>query len=339
MRKRSVWVEIAGLAVLVAFLLALFYVVNVGGQAGVILTDGIRYNVSAQTIASNGSGTAASGSVTVLKSYVALNCQDPDGCTITISETGARDGMVLTITNINNTSTCSDSSGVSELNGSFAASQYESLTLVYRSDRWVEQARTINATAASTSTFTNKTYDAEGTGNTLTVPFKMSWEAAICQNATAITAWSTPTSNPAVAACQTGSNTQYGTLDFADGANTLSAQRVFKLPSDWSGALDVQIYWFTSATTGSVVWQVSTICVNNAETTDPSFNTASTVTDAALGTTLQLNTASITGITTTGCAAGELMYLRVFRDPANGSDTLAATARLVTTELTYRRAM
>lgn len=323
-------------------LLLLFAAVGyVGAQAGVFFTDGLRYNVSSQTIADNGTGAAASGTVTVLKSYVALDCQDTNGCTVTVGETGARDGMLLTITLTSGsfTSTFSDSGGVSELNGSFAAVANESLSLVYRSDRWVEMARTNNATAASTATFTNKTYDAEGSGNTLTVPFKWSIEAAICQNVTAVTDWSLPTSNPAVAACQTGTNTQYGTLDFADGANTLSAQRIFKLPSDWSGALDAQIYWFTSATTGSVVWQAATICVANAETTDPSFNTASTVTDSALGTTLQLNTASVTGITTTGCAAGELMFLRIFRDPTNGSDTLAATARLVSVELTYRRAM
>lgn len=164
--------------------------------------------------------------------------------------------------------------------------------------------------------------------------------AARCDNATATSPlWSFPTSNPGVPACQTGTNTQFGTMDFADGANTLSAQLIMRLPSDWVGTIDAAFKWFTSATTGNVVWQLATICVANAETSDPAFNTASTVTDAALGTTLQQNDASITTVTITGCAAGEVLYVRVFRDPTNGSDTLAATARLVGVELTLRRAI
>src|SRR5690348_8370867 len=99
-----------------------------GAQGGVLFTDGLRYNVSSQTIADNGSGTAATGTVTVLKSYVELTCLDSDGCTVTIGESGARRGMLLTIVNVSsNTATFSDSSGVTELAGSFAAGQYDSL--------------------------------------------------------------------------------------------------------------------------------------------------------------------------------------------------------------------
>lgn len=181
-------------------------------------------------------------------------------------------------------------------------------------------------------------YDAESTGNVLTIPEKRWLPSAICQNATAVSAWSTPTSNPAVFACNTGSNTQKGTADFADSAD-LSMQTALWLPADWSGAIDVRLRWFTSATTNAVVWQVSTICIADAETSDPAYNTASTVTDTAKGTTLQDNDASITGLTTTGCAAGELMYLKVRRDSAHASDTLAATASLRGIELTFRRAI
>jgi hypothetical protein len=63
------------------------------------------------------------------------------------------------------------------------------------------------------------------------------------------------------------------------------------------------------------------------------------VTDSSKGTTLQLNVARITNLTVTGCAAPELMQLKVSRDPTDGSDTLAATANLIGIELTYRRAM
>ena len=204
---------------------------------------------------------------------------------------------------------------------------------------WVLLSGSGAVTASSTDTFTNKTLDAEGTGNSVTVTSKVWLLAAGCQNATASLLWDTPTSNPAVAACVTGTNTQKGVADFADGANALSMQQTLLLPSDWTGAIDAKFKWFSATTSGDVVWQIQTSCVADAETDDPSWNTASTVTDTAKGTTNQTNDASITGLTATGCAAGELLHIKVTRDPAHASDNHAATARLIGVELTLRRAM
>lgn len=193
--------------------------------------------------------------------------------------------------------------------------------------------------AQNTIVLLNHQFNVESTGNVLTTVEKTWVQAARCDNATATSPeWSFPTTNPGVPACQTGTNTQYGTMDFAD-ATSLSAQTHLKLPSDFTGTVDAKFVWVTSAITNSVVWQLSTICVADAETSDPAFNAASVVIDAAKGTTLQLNDASITTVTITGCAAGELLYLKLTRDAAHASDTLAATARLIGLELTYRRAM
>ena len=194
------------------------------------------------------------------------------------------------------------------------------------------------STATSTDTFTNKTYDAEGTGNVFTIARRIWFPTAGCNNATAGSIWDLPTASPAVAACITGTNTQKGVLDVADSAS-LSAQIAYKLPSTWTGTVDANIKWLTSATSGDVVWQLATICVADAETDDPAFNTASTVTDTAKGTTLQTNDAAITTVTVTGCAAGELMHLKILRDSAHASDTLAATARLIGVELVIREAI
>lgn len=177
---------------------------------------------------------------------------------------------------------------------------------------------------------------AEGSG--LTIPRRIWLPAAGCNNATAGSVWDLPTTSPAVATCVTGTNTQKGVLEFADAAN-LSAQITHKLPSTWTGTVDANIKWATTATTGSVVWQMQTSCVADAETDDPAFNTASTVTDAAKGTTLQTNDAAITGVTVTGCAAGELLHLKILRDSAHASDTMAATARLIGVELVIREAL
>ena len=194
------------------------------------------------------------------------------------------------------------------------------------------------STADSTTTFTNKGLDCEGTGNTCTIPRRIWLPAAGCNNATAGSIWDLPTSAPAVAACVTGTNTQKGVLDFAD-ASDLSAQITWKLPSTWTGTVDANIKWFSATTTGDVVWQIQTICVADAETDDPAFNTASTVTDTAKGTTNQTNDAAITGVTTTGCAAGELMHIKIRRDAGHASDNHAATARLIGVELVIREAI
>jgi hypothetical protein len=195
----------------------------------------------------------------------------------------------------------------------------------------------LTAYASDTVTMTNKTIDAEGTGNVVSMPTKAWLPAAGCQSTTPASFWDAFTANPATAACVTGSN-QKGVLDF-DAATDEFGQVTIMLPSDWVSTLDAKIVWFAAATSGNVVWSVQTICVADAETDDPAFNTASTVTDAAKGTTLQVNTASITGVTTTGCAAGELMHINLSRDANNASDTMTGDARLIGVEITMRRSM
>lgn len=196
-----------------------------------------------------------------------------------------------------------------------------------------------SVTPTNTVTLTGKTIDAEASGNTITIPFKMWLPMAGCQNATAILLWDSPPSNPGVAACVTGTNTQKGVADFADGANSLSLQITLLLAEDWSGAIDAKFVWFSSTTAGDVVWQIATICVADGATDDPAFNTASTVTDTTKGSANQLNFATITGVTTTGCTAGSVMHVKVFRDPANAADNMAGTARLIGVQLTKRRAL
>lgn len=192
-----------------------------------------------------------------------------------------------------------------------------------------------------TKTFTNKTLDVEGTGNVITAPFKVWLPTAGCNNATAGAFWDLPTATPAVAACVTGTNIQKGVLQYADTTGGFSAQTTLILPADFSGAIDARIIWRTSATTGNAKFSLSTICTDVAATAtdDPAFNTASTVTTAAPGTTLRIQSSSITGVTATGCVAGNLLHLKLFRDGNDGSDTISASLDVLGVELTFRRAM
>lgn len=166
---------------------------------------------------------------------------------------------------------------------------------------------------------------------------KRIWIQAVnCDGTTASLNWDTLATLKPTAACTAGTtNTglMRGVAQFSN-SEISQMQTHFALPSTWGGAMDVKLKWQTSATSGSVVWQVATVCVADGEVNDTAWNTASTVTDAAKGTTLQTNDATITGVTVTGCAAGELMHLKVFRDPDHASDDLAATADLIGVEIT-----
>jgi hypothetical protein len=207
---------------------------------------------------------------------------------------------------------------------------------------------------SSTETLTNKTLNAESTGNVITQPFTWWLPAAGCNNTTAGTIWDLPTSTPAVAACVTGTNIQKGVLQYADTSGGFSAQITQFLPVDWTteSTVDVNLIWTTSATSGNAKWTVQFICgdVAASMTDDAAFpasgNGFNTVTTAAPGTANRLQTSTITGATLPTAGSGscvtatrELLHIRVFRDGNDGSDTLSATANLVGAQLTFRRAM
>ncbi len=138
--------------------------------------------------------------------------------------------------------------------------------------------------------------------------------------------------------CRDGSNTVLSTVLFPNSTSTYIT-RDWPIPTDWDGPISARLFWFSSTTTGNVVFQIQTSCVADGEALDPAWNTASTVTDATQGTTVRANTATVTNITTTGCAAGEMMHVKVMRDPAHGSDTMAGDVELRGVEWTYRRSL
>ena len=148
--------------------------------------------------------------------------------------------------------------------------------------------------------------------------------------------WSLPESGAPTPAAYDGSNIVAGIMNFTE-AGSESMQRQFRLPSDWKGAIDLALFWRTTATTGNVVWQIATAFATDDDVVDPAFNAAQTIIDAAKGTGSDRNLASLAALTLTGAVAGSLMTLKLFRDPAHASDTLGATASLEGVEVTYRR--
>lgn len=107
---------------------------------GLGTVEGGKYvsTVSTLTIADNGTGAAATGTLTPTTSYVAGTCSDPHGCDTTFAEPGP-EGTILTFVNVSaNAFNFADTSGISELPaGGISLAQYDALTAIYISDRWV----------------------------------------------------------------------------------------------------------------------------------------------------------------------------------------------------------
>lgn len=199
------------------------------------------------------------------------------------------------------------------------------------------------AYAADTKTLTNTTLSAEGTGNVLTIPFEAHWPVAGCNNATAGPVFDLPTSNAPAATCDTGTNTQKAYLAF-DATTEESFQDHWILPTGFTGAIDVHFRWKAAATTGAVGWCAQLIRVPDAATSDPAFPAQAAgncVSDTAKGTTLQENTATISGVTCTSCAAGDHVYVRISRDADGGAvtDDMTGDAFLLTYGRTWRLAL
>jgi len=186
-------------------------------------------------------------------------------------------------------------------------------------------AETAPKWCSATNTWTNTTLDED---------YVM---GCTCNASTAARIWSLPSASAPTPACA-GTNSWRCTLSYADAA-TNNSYLWKRLPSTWVGQIDVVIQWYTTATTGSVVWQVATTCVAATEANDPTYNTPSTVTDAANGSASTLNEATITNLDVTGCAAGEMLNLKIFRDATHASDDLAAAALILGAEIRLRRAV
>ena len=177
---------------------------------------------------------------------------------------------------------------------------------------------------------------------TLTLTDKFYLPAAGCNNTTATALLDLPTANAPAAACVTGANIQRGTLDF-DATTDESAQSAFVLPTDFTGAIDVEYWWIAAATTGAVGWCTQLVCIADSEPNNPAFpaqGAGNCVSDTVDGITTDMNRTTDTSITATGCAADEMVQIRISRDANGGAvtDSMTGDARLIGVMLTIRRA-
>ena len=190
-------------------------------------------------------------------------------------------------------------------------------------------------TPSTSDTLTNKTIDAEGTGNTITIPSKLFVRFAVCNNGTA--ALSTDTTAASTVGCF-GTNTKLGVWQAAD-----EDVVTFSVPliADFTGNIDGRLFFNSPDTTGTAIFNVALACVDGAGATadDPAYNASSafgTITLAAPANASWVATVSnITKSGTTTCAAGNWLNGKVTR----ATDTGASRVNVKGLELTVRRAM
>jgi len=124
------------------------------------------------------------------------------------------------------------------------------------------------------------------------------------------------------------------TLDF-DAATAEHAWWTFPMPARYAaaGAITLNISWMANAVANSCVWacRLGAITAGDVDTpvehASATAQSTTTATDTNEARRLNLTSISITNLD--GVAAGDLVTLVLYRDAANGSDTLAVDAELI----------
>jgi hypothetical protein len=116
----------------------------------------------------------------------------------------------------------------------------------------------------------------------------------------------------------TTTNVSYGVLEFDDSGTRIVGDH-FQLPSSVP-TIDADIELQTDDTdTGTLTFRVSTACVGAGESMDITWNSAQSVNFTPTGTARQLLTGTISGLTTTGCAASEKLMWKIDRDTSDAN--------------------
>jgi hypothetical protein len=150
--------------------------------------------------------------------------------------------------------------------------------------------------------------------------FAHTWVAARCQNTVAASNGSlgdfTSGVEP-VAACFTGSNRVGAYLAFSD-TNDMPVYDQLELPTGSVPTINADFYVTTSGTsTSDATLRIYTGF--SATSLDPAWNSAQNVTFTPAGTANTMVKVTVTGLTTTGSAAGGMMYFKIDRNTADAN--------------------
>jgi hypothetical protein len=113
----------------------------------------------------------------------------------------------------------------------------------------------------------------------------------------------------------------------------------FRMPANYASAPIVKVHWYANATTGAVIWAariaaitVGTDAVTALAKTMATATTATTTTDATANEPVET---SITLANLDSAAAGDWVFVNVYRDADAGGDTLSVAALIGTASIDY----
>jgi hypothetical protein len=134
----------------------------------------------------------------------------------------------------------------------------------------------------------------------------------------------------------TTNRVNYDVLEF-DAATAEYAQVAIVMPSNWTaGTVTAKFHWTAASGTGNVIFGLSGRAYADNSALDQAMGTAQTATDALQTANAEHISAATSAITLAGSpAAGQMVIFELYRDAANGSDTLGVDARFLGVEITY----
>ena len=127
-------------------------------------------------------------------------------------------------------------------------------------------------------------------------------------------------------------------LDFADGSDLIAFAQV-AMPSDWNaGTVTAVFYWeCENASTNSAVWELAGVSLADSDVINTAVGTPQVIADANNANADMNISAATPAVTIAGAGASEMVMFRVRRVASNGSDNLAATARLIGVMINFTR--
>lgn len=138
---------------------------------------------------------------------------------------------------------------------------------------------------------------------------------------------------------ETNPKKHFLTLDY-DGAGAVAeyAWWSFRLPDDYASGGTLKLLWMLNATANAVKWQARVGAITPADADTPMEHAqaaAATVTTNVNTTEARRLTESSITLTMDSAAAGDLIFITIFRDPSDAADTSTVDAELIVATFSY----
>lgn len=112
-----------------------------------------------------------------------------------------------------------------------------------------------------------------------------------------------------------------------------------QVPANYASAPIVRLHWMANATSGNVVWGAQIGCITPADADTPIEHVMATASTATTGVNateaMRLVETAITLANLDSITIADEMFLHVYRDAANGSDTCTVLSSLLSISLDY----